>query len=62
MPFNNFSIVYIDDILVFPSNVEEHFRHLEIFRKIIFHNGIVISKSKMKICKSKVRFLGHNIR
>lgn len=60
-PYSNFIIVYIDDILVFSKNIETHFRHLEIFEKIIINNGLVISKPKMMIFQTKVRFLGHNI-
>ena len=45
-PFSNFIIVYIDDILVFSKNLETHFKHLDLFKKIIIQNGLVISKPK----------------
>ena len=60
-PFSNFIIVYIDDILVFSKDIESHFKHLEIFEKIIIDNGLVISKPKMMLFQTKIRFLGHNI-
>ena len=33
--FNNytkFSIVYIDDVLIFSNSIEEHFQHLNFFK------------------------------
>ena len=60
-PFSNFVIVYIDDILIFSKSLETHFKHLYLFKKIIIQNGLVISKAKMHIFQTTVRFLGHNI-
>ena len=60
-PYSNFIIVYIDDILVFSKNIEQHFHHLNIFEQIIIKNGLVISQPKMSLFQTKVRFLGHNI-
>ena len=44
-----FSIVYIDDILIFSNSIEEHFKHLKNFQKIVRENGLVISASKIKL-------------
>ncbi|KAL4581677.1 hypothetical protein LXL04_006204 [Taraxacum kok-saghyz] len=60
-PYSDFIIVYIDDILVFSKDIESHFRHLNLFEKIIIKNGLVISQKKMSLFQTKVRFLGHNI-
>ena len=49
--FNNytrFSIIYIDDVLIFSNSTEEHFQHLRIFQKIIKENGLVISAPKIE--------------
>uniref|UniRef100_A0A7N0TD12 Reverse transcriptase domain-containing protein n=1 Tax=Kalanchoe fedtschenkoi TaxID=63787 RepID=A0A7N0TD12_KALFE len=45
IPYSQFIIVYIDDILVFSKNIQDHFNHLNLFKKLIIQNG----------------FLGHNI-
>lgn len=61
IPFSDFIIVYIDDILVFSKDIETHFKHLDLFKKIIIKNGLVISSPKMMFFQTKVRFLGHII-
>ena len=53
--YTKFSIVYIDDVLIFSNSIEEHFQHLKIFQKIVrdhrsrsfskkFSNPVYISK------------------
>ncbi|CAN4119567.1 unnamed protein product [Withania somnifera] len=59
--YMDFIIVYIDDILVYSKTLESHIKHLDIFKKIVIQNGLVISKPKMNTFQTNVRFLGHNI-
>ena len=47
--YNKFSIIYIDDVLLFSNSIEEHFKHLKIFQKIVKENGLVISATKIKL-------------
>ena len=60
-PYMDFIIVYIDDILVFSKTLESHFKHLHTFKQIIIQNGLVISKPKISLFQTNIRFLGHNI-
>ncbi|PKU61844.1 uncharacterized protein LOC110095647 isoform X1 [Dendrobium catenatum] len=57
----NFIAVYIDDILVFSKNNQEHAEHLKIMLKICKDNGLVLSPTKMKIGVSTIDFLGATI-
>ena len=60
-PYTNFSLVYIDDVLIFSNSLEQHFKHLETFQKIVRDNGLVISTPKIKLFQTKIRFLGFEI-
>ncbi|KAM7510610.1 hypothetical protein LguiB_009485 [Lonicera macranthoides] len=60
-PYSAFSIVYIDDILIFSNNIDQHIKHIQIFIKIIKNAGLVVSAKKMSIFQTKIRFLGHEI-
>ena len=59
--FSHFTIVYIDDVLIYSNSIEEHWKHLNSFFKTIKTNGLVLSPSKCSLFQTKVRFLGHNI-
>ncbi|RDY00449.1 hypothetical protein CR513_16368, partial [Mucuna pruriens] len=56
-----FSLVYLDDILIFSKNLNEHIEHLEKFINLIKENGLVVSEKKIKIFQTKIRFLGFEI-
>jgi hypothetical protein len=38
-PFTNFSIVYIDEVLIFSKSIEQYWKHLHTFVQIIKNNG-----------------------
>ena len=60
-PFSHFSIVYINDVLIFFKSIDEHWKHLNTFLETIKHNGLVISSPKIELFQTKVRFLGNHI-
>ena len=60
-PYMKFSIVYLDDVLIFSKNINEHRQHLDEFIKIIKENGLVVSTIKIKIFQTKITFLGYQI-
>ncbi|GFW05371.1 retrovirus-related Pol polyprotein from transposon opus [Trichonephila clavipes] len=56
-----YCFVYIDDILIASSNLNEHIIHLkEIFRRLT-ENGLVLKISKSILAKPEVDFLGHHV-
>ncbi|RDX80042.1 Orf V, partial [Mucuna pruriens] len=59
--YTKFTIVYIDDVLVFSDSIDQHFKHLQIFINIIKQNGLAVSQIKINLFQTKIRFLGHNI-
>ena len=60
-PYSKFVIVYIDDVLIFSHNIDQHFKHLQTFIHIIKQNSLAVSKIKINLFQTKIRFLGHNI-
>ena len=60
-PYSSFSIVYIDDVLIFSQSIEQHFKHLQTLLHIIEKNGLVVSATKINLFQTKIRFLGHDI-
>lgn len=60
-PFSHFTIVYIDDVLIYSNSIEEHWKHLNSFFNTVKTNGLVLSPSKCSLFQTRVRFLGHTI-
>jgi hypothetical protein len=59
--YSKFCTVYIDDVLIFSHSIDQHFKHLHTFFHAAKQNGLVISKSKISLFQTRVRFLGHYI-
>lgn len=57
----SFSSNYIDDILIFSKNIDEHLRHLEMVFKALQIENIKLKLSKCQFAQSKVEYLGHTI-
>ena len=60
-PYNEWLLAYIDDLVVFSKILQDHLKHLRIFMKLVQKNGLVLSKKKMELCRTKIKFLGHSI-
>ena len=55
-PFSHYSIVYIDDILIFSNSISEHWKHLTAFFYTIKSHGLVISAPKLNYSNLKLDF------
>ena len=51
--------VYLDDILVSGSTVEEHFRNLQHLLKQLENKGLRCRKSKCLFAQPRIEYLGH---
>jgi hypothetical protein len=58
---SKFCIVYIDDVLIFSHSIDQHFKHLHTFFHTAKQNGLVVSKTKISLFQTRVRFLGYYI-
>lgn len=61
-PHKQYTLVYIDDILVFSKTREKHIEHLKKVFKTFKDNGLIISKKKIELGKQYIQFLGTTIR
>ena len=55
----SFVFVYIDDILIFLSSIEEHRAHLRQVFERLQRNGLIINAAKCLFGQNRLRFLGH---
>ncbi|KAG0441421.1 Retrovirus-related Pol polyprotein from transposon [Dictyocoela muelleri] len=55
------TIIYLDDILVYTANIEEHYETLKEVFNIISDNNISVNFEKSHFIKREVYFLGHHI-
>ena len=51
--------VYIDDILVFSSNLEKHLEHLRIVIEKLAEVGLKLKPSKCRLAQKELEYLGH---
>ena len=58
---DQFVIVFIDDILIYPGSKEDHEEHLRVFLQILRENQLYAKFSKCQFWLDSVAFLGHVI-
>ena len=54
-------VVYIDDILVFSDNHDDHAKHLRDIFQLCRENGLVLHSNKCVLGAPEVEFLSHNV-
>ncbi len=59
--FNDFVVVYIDDILIYSGSLEEHAEHLRKVFQRLKENKLYAKLEKCEFGVTKVDFLGHRI-
>ena len=57
----DFVLVYMDDILIFSKNEEEHAKHLELVLQRLRKQKVYLKLSKCKFYLQQVHWLGHII-
>ncbi len=59
---DDFCVNYMDDILIFSKDFEEHINHIECLLKAIVKEGFRLKLLKCNFAKDNVKYLGHTIR
>ena len=58
---HNFAVAYLDDIITFSKNEEEHLEHLRIIFQRLKEAGLKLKRSKCDFMKTQIQYLGHVI-
>ncbi|GJW13842.1 putative reverse transcriptase domain-containing protein [Tanacetum coccineum] len=59
--YDNFVIIFIDDILIYSKNKKEHEGHLKLVLRLLKEEKLFAKFCKCEFWLSKVKFLGHVI-
>jgi len=54
-------IMYLNDILIYSKNEEDHLRHLELVLERLYNVGLIANKKKYKFLINNVKYLGFRI-
>ena len=57
----NFTMAYLDDIIIFSQNEEDHLKHIEIIFKKLKKADLKLKASKCDFFKKEIHYLGHLI-
>lgn len=58
---SKFAVNYIDDILIYSENYEDHIKHLNLTLQALQNQGFKLNLSKCVFASNKVIYLGHEI-
>ncbi|CAB4435127.1 unnamed protein product [Rhizophagus irregularis] len=56
---NDFVIVYIDDIMIYSENFEDHLRHIKLVLEKLKEASLILKLKKCVFGKTEIEFLGH---
>ena len=57
--FHSFAMAYLDDIIIFSKDEEEHLEHLRIIFQHLKEAGLKLKTSKCNFIKRHIQYLGH---
>ena len=58
---DDFIVIFLDDLLVFSLNEQDHLKHIEIVFKLLKENQLYLKPSKCKLGVEKLNWLGYTI-
>jgi hypothetical protein len=59
--FSDFCLVYLDDIVIFSRDFDEHLRHLNKVLHALREHNLILHPNKCEIAKQTIEYLGHLI-
>ena len=61
MDCSDFAMAYLDDLIIFSQNEQEHLKHIKIIFKKLKKAGLKLKESKCNFFKKEIHYLGHLI-
>ena len=58
---SDFTMAYLDDIIIFSHNKKEHLKHIEIIFQKLIADGLKLKESKCDFFKREIHYLGNLI-
>ena len=58
---DKFAVMYLDNIIIFSKDEEEHFEHLRIIFQRLKEAGLKLKRLKCDFMKTQIQYLGHLI-
>ncbi|KAE8689381.1 putative amine oxidase [Hibiscus syriacus] len=58
---DKFVVIYLDDIMIFSTSIEEHLEHLRLVLTRLWENQLFVKKEKCTFAQTQVHLLGHII-
>lgn len=55
---DKFVVIYLDDIVVYSSSLEEHVEHLRLVLQVLRDNHLYVKKEKCSFAQEQIIFLG----
>jgi hypothetical protein len=59
---DNFSVVYLDDIVIYNKRIKDHVIHLSKVLRRLREQKLYVKKEKYKYVKSKIMFIDHLVK
>ena len=61
LPCKQFCYVYLDDVLIYSNNFDQHLQHLHQVLSILNHHRFQLNTSKCEFIRTIIDYLGHTI-